>query len=224
MKHKLIILAMITIMPIEKPANAVLSLDNGVCTSTTCTAAPMEAITTCREGNHTNVCYKSGSGNVIRFQSCTSCPSGTERKQVSISELSNSCNTTYELVYQCCISCGTCASDIGFTATGTAGYEQQARRSCTCTGGCAVISTTYRCAAGYYGSSTNGTSGCTRCPQSGSGTYGTSAAGSKYVTSCYLPAGTSFSDTTGSGTYTENCEYSNGLTGGEIVELEPIKP
>lgn len=223
MKHKLIILAMIAIIPISKPANAAISLNDGVCTSTTCTSTPVEAITTCNS-NATSVCYKSSSGIVIRFQSCTSCPSGTERRQVLISELTSYCDNSFSQVYQCCTPCGTCDSDTGFTATGTAGYERQATRSCTCTGGCTVKSYTYRCAAGYYGSSTNGTSGCTRCPQSSSGTYGASAAGSKYITNCYLPAGTSFSDISGSGTYTENCNYSNGLTGGEIVELEPITP
>ncbi len=80
-------------------------------------------------------------------------------------------------------------------------------------GMCDITTTTkYRCAAGYYGSSTNGTSGCTRCPSSG-GVYGTSAAGSTSITSCYIPSGTtrSFSDTKGSGTekITSNCYYSN---------------
>lgn len=223
MKHNLIILAMIAIIPISNPANAVVAIDNGVCTSTTCTGLPTEAVATCLD-DYTSVCYKSSSGIVIRFRNCTSCPSGTERKQVSISELSASCSTTFAQVYQCCTPCGTCDSDTDFTATGTAGYERQATRSCTCTGGCTVKSSTYRCAAGYYGSSTNGTSGCTRCPQSGSGTYGNSAAGSKYITNCYLPAGTSFSDVSGSGIYAEDCNYSNGLTGGEIVELEPVTP
>lgn len=68
--------------------------------------------------------------------------------------------------------------------------------------------TKYRCAAGYYGSSTNGTTGCTRCPASGE-IYGTSTAGSATVALCYLAPGTSLSDSTGTFEYTENCYYTN---------------
>ncbi|MDR0726706.1 MAG: hypothetical protein LBF37_01445 [Rickettsiales bacterium] len=56
--------------------------------------------------------------------------------------------------------------------------------------------TAYRCAAGYYGSSTNGSSGCTLCPSGG-----TSAAGSIVITQCYaFPS--SDTDTTGNWEYT----------------------
>ena len=64
----------------------------------------------------------------------------------------------------------------------------------------------YRCATGYYGSSSNGTSGCTRCP-SEDGATGTSTAGSTARTSCYMPSGTKFSNNTGSGQWTGNSYY-----------------
>ena len=98
---------------------------------------------------------------------------------------------------------------------------------------CQTQSTTYKCAAGYYGTAVGNRSGCTACPSNatcaggnnstfscnrvyykngsactvcpGGGT--TSAAGATSVSSCYIPSGTSFSDATGSGTYTSNCPY-----------------
>ncbi len=66
----------------------------------------------------------------------------------------------------------------------------------------------YRCAPGYYGSSTNGTSGCTQCPSS-DGLYGTTDAGATAITSCHIPSGTIGNNITGSFTYTSNCYYSN---------------
>ena len=121
--------------------------------------------------------------------------------------------TTYPCYNPCIeeINCG----ETRWSAHST-GYQKGTYTRCsldTSTGMCDVTETTkYRCAAGYYGSSSNGTSGCTRCPSSG-GVYGTSVAGSTTITSCYLPSGTtlSFSDTKGSGTetITSNCYYSN---------------
>jgi len=94
-------------------------------------------------------------------------------------------------------------------ASSSTGYETRTYRECNLTLTACLKSTEYRCAVGYYGSSSNGTSGCTRCPSSG-GIYGTTAsAGSTSITSCYIPSGTSFSDSTGSGRYTSNCYYSN---------------
>lgn len=57
----------------------------------------------------------------------------------------------------------------------------------------------YQCAAGYYGSSTNGTSGCTRCPLICNSTdlRGTSPAGATSVTQCCAPVGATGNDTYG---------------------------
>ncbi len=83
---------------------------------------------------------------------------------------------------------------------------------------------TYVCEAGYYGSPTSSTSGCTQCEKGyycpgGTTRYScatqtknssaTSAAGAKSITSCYLPANTSFSDSSGTYQYSSNCYYSN---------------
>ncbi|MDE6481505.1 MAG: hypothetical protein K2L25_01645 [Alphaproteobacteria bacterium] len=131
---------------------------------------------------------------------CLTCPDGT---------ISPCCTTL------CCdgsIGGGTSRPDpciyypCGWRNTGTAGYQSYTQ--CTSNDNkCDTSITAYRCAVGYYGTSTNGTSGCTRCPASG-GVYGTTAdAGATSITACYIPSGTSFSDGSGSGTYTGNCYY-----------------
>lgn len=98
------------------------------------------------------------------------------------------------------------------TTTWTAhsdGYQKRTVATCNTTYCICSKNTEYRCATGYYGTSTNGISGCTRCPSSG-GVYGiTASSGAKSITECYLPAGTTGSDNTGSFTYTGNCYYKN---------------
>ncbi|MBD5389442.1 hypothetical protein HDR63_04270 [bacterium] len=99
----------------------------------------------------------------------------------------------------------TCKSDTIWTA-GNTGYQKKTNRSCS--GADCVETIVYQCAAGYYGSSSNGTSGCSRC-LTVAGMTGTSAAGSTAQTNCYIPSGTSGSDSTGFFTYTANSYYCN---------------
>ncbi|MDE5615699.1 MAG: hypothetical protein K2I81_02605 [Alphaproteobacteria bacterium] len=107
--------------------------------------------------------------------------------------------------YNCvCNGCSNCNSS-EWENYGT-GYQRRNIAYCSCNSCSRYYS--YRCAEGYYGTTSNGTSGCTRCPASG-GIYGMSAAGSTTITACYIPSGTGFSDSTGSGIYTENCYYKN---------------
>lgn len=111
-----------------------------------------------------------------------------------------------------CQSCSNCTST-SWAALRT-GYESRIEKSCSCSGTCSS-STKYRCAAGYYGSSTNGTSGCTQCP-TWTGVYtnsgrtvearGTSTAGTTAITGCYVAPGTYY-DATGQFTLTANCDY-----------------
>ncbi|HIS71043.1 MAG TPA: hypothetical protein IAD02_03600 [Candidatus Enterousia intestinigallinarum] len=93
-------------------------------------------------------------------------------------------------------------SPSAWTAYAT-GYERRTYRYCSTSTKC-TSSIQYRCAAGYYGRTINGSSGCTCCPNSGS-----SVAGSTVITSCYLPSGTTGTDTSGTYTYTADCYYSN---------------
>lgn len=98
-----------------------------------------------------------------------------------------------------CTNCNTTS----WGANGT-GYETRTVATCDTTFCECSKKNEYRCASGYYGSTTNGTSGCSPCP-----TPGTSAAGAAVQTSCYIASGNTFSDTTGYGTYTGNCYYVN---------------
>lgn len=135
--------------------------------------------------------------------SCNRCDTGYELVQLTTSVPNCSNKISFKACRKACD--GTCI-DCTTTAwtTGNTGYQKRTYASCN-TSTCVCTKTTqYQCAAGYYGTSNNGTSGCTRCPSSGS-----SAAGTTAITSCYLPSGTTGSDSTGSYTYTANCYYSN---------------
>lgn len=113
--------------------------------------------------------------------------------------------TSSGLCSENCTGCTNCKSDANWSASGT-GYQKKITRTCECN--TCKATTIYRCAAGYYGSSSNGTSGCARCPSSG-GVSGTSAVGSTTITLCYIPSGTTGSDSSGSYTYAGNCYYGN---------------
>lgn len=179
------------------------------CTKTTCPSntltlpvLPMQYVCA-MEG--TKECYKSGSTTYV-FTPCTSCAPGYTLTKTSFSQ----CGSLNPIFQVCDCVCSNCTSDAAYTAAGT-GYQKKVNRTCECSSGTAKCTetTVYQCAVGYYGRSTNGTSGCTRCPSSG-GVYGTTAAaGSTAITSCYIPSGSSFSDGTGSGTYTGDCYYQN---------------
>lgn len=136
--------------------------------------------------------------------SCMTCDSGYTRTQSTIT-IPNAGTGKYYWCEEDCVGCTNCTSDSDWSAHST-GYQKKTTRSCSCN--TCNATTAYRCAPGYYGTSTNGTSGCTRCPSSG-GVYGTSAAGSTVITACYLPSGTTGSDSTGAFTYTTNCYYTN---------------
>ncbi len=108
-----------------------------------------------------------------------------------------------------------CASD-NWRALRT-GYETRTYRSCSATGtsGTCNASTQYQCAAGYWGSSSNGTSGCNPCPEwknvfansaRTTKVYGTSNAGATAITGCYVKPGTYY-DATGTFKTSGNCQY-----------------
>ncbi len=98
-----------------------------------------------------------------------------------------------------------CVSDSSWS-NGNTGYQKKVSRSCS-SNQCRET-TSYRCADGYYGASSNGSSGCSRCPYA-DGYYGSSSAGSTSQTSCYMPSGRSGSDTTGQFTYAGNSYWCN---------------
>ena len=100
-----------------------------------------------------------------------------------------------------------CISDTSYKS-GNAGYEYKVNRSCV-SNECKTTNV-YRCASGYYGTSSNGTSGCSRCPlDTATGMYGNSPAGASTIIACYQPSGRTGSDSTGTFVYTSNCGYQN---------------
>lgn len=152
---------------------------------------------------NTQSAYKSSSGKCYVLNGCNRCNTGYTRVlsgygECTAADLGNN-------YYECQCNCSNCTSDTTWSAAGT-GYQKKVTRTCSCSSGSpqCTTSTSYRCAAGYYGSSSNGTSGCTKCPDSGN-----SSEGSTRVTSCCLPSGSAFSDTTGTGSFTAQCCYTN---------------
>lgn len=179
----------------------------------------------CLEHKYTGLCvYIDGVG--IGVASCSECAPGYAMVQgrTGITACSiyadgtgaDSGASAYDYTY-CTKNCNTstCTSD-NWSSLRT-GYESRIYRSCSATGtsGTCNSSIQYRCAAGYYGSSSNGTSGCTQCP-TWSGVYtnsgkttlarGTSSAGATAITGCYVAPGTYY-DATGTFKTTSNCQY-----------------
>lgn len=158
-------------------------------------------------------CYKYSDTQYLKITTVDiSCPSGTTRtKKTHVSQLCGASYTYYDCLPEC-TGCYNCTDNASWTA-GNTGYEKRTKKTCNYDTCKCVSRTIYQCAQGYYGTSSNGTSGCTRCPRDGDsllGTYGTTiAAGSRRISSCYIPAGASFSDTTGSGVYPDQCDYEN---------------
>ena len=104
-----------------------------------------------------------------------------------------------------CMSCDGC-TDCNSTewAAVRVGYERRTVATCNCN--TCSKSVQYRCAAGYYGTSTNGSSGCTPCP-SLDGVSATSSAGNKLIGNCYIPAEKLIEDNAGKYFFTTNCYY-----------------
>ena len=189
-------------------ANAISRPNLTMCESIVCDGPATEATmysAHCQMMTHN--CYQNSSGQTLQITSCSVCDSGYDL--VSSSYDSAVCPDMYYSYNDCvrsCTGCTNCTSDTSWSA-GNTGYEKKVTRTCDCN--TCRTSTSYRCAAGYYGSSTNGTSGCMRCPSSG-GVYGTSVAGSTSITSCYIPAGAiSWTDSTGTYVCGEDSYYAN---------------
>lgn len=162
----------------------------------------------------TSKCYKDQNNDIFKYSYCNRCMSGYTLSTA----YANPCNqqTGIQMQFQkcecICTNCGTSSWSAGNT-----GYQQRTTGSCSCTSGSAKCNehTEYRCADGYYGSSTNGTSGCTRCPGSEAGGLGTgdihgySNAGTTTITGCYLSEGDEICDSTGCFDLMSDCYWKN---------------
>ena len=119
-------------------------------------------------------------------------------------KFTNASSGTCQPIPDCSQGCTNCDTT-AWTAYST-GYQSRVYATCDCT--TCSKRTQYRCAAGYYGTPSTGTSGCTKCPSSGTSRE-TCTAGSTSATSCYLPASVSISDAAGKYQFTTNCFYTN---------------
>ncbi|MDR2412841.1 MAG: hypothetical protein LBD50_01355 [Rickettsiales bacterium] len=140
-------------------------------------------------------CYNLDGG--IAVITCTSCQTNYVLTQKSINY--SGCTFNFNICQSNCTGCMNCTSDADWSAYGT-GYQKKTTKSCSCN--TCNSSTTYRCAAGYYGLSHNGTSGCEICP-----TGGTSVAGDNTtISKCYAspPNG---SDYSGNWQFMQTCYY-----------------
>ncbi|MCM1294391.1 MAG: hypothetical protein NC311_02420 [Muribaculaceae bacterium] len=159
-------------------------------------------------------------GKCYYVQSCASCPSGYSLQYIDADATRFTYNDFcwYEpdedinkapYLYHTCVKDKNCPNDTDWAEYRT-GYQKRTVYNADC-----VASIQYRCAAGYYGSSTNGTSGCTQCP-TWSDVYttsakttlkrGTSAAGATVITSCYVASGTYY-DVSGTFKISSTCQY-----------------
>ena len=128
-------------------------------------------------------------------RSCNTCQSGYYRYATSANN--GTCSATY---YDCARCVKTPTYGPWRSAAGHPGYEQRTVSYTWNNSACgSTPSNTYeiRCAAGYYGTPTSVTSGCTKCGQI-EGINSTSPAGSTSCTACCVSAGDTGSDGIGS--------------------------
>ena len=200
MKTKII--AIIMGAALAQYSSVALGVPGVICPQSICkdTYVPTDLTSGCTQKTYT--CY-TADGTTVKLASCDSCTNSKASRTKKETNIIG-CKGTYYF-YTCeCPLCTSCTSDKSWSSAGT-GYEKKVTASCDC-GEC-TKTTAYRCAAGYYGTSTNGSTGCTICPTSG-GVGGQSVAGSNSaITSCYIPANTTLSDSTGTYQYTSNCYY-----------------
>ena len=153
-------------------------------------------------------CYRGkGSTRWFRVYKCFYCPDG-------YTEIYTNDNFTCDANQKFYLACE-CICTPECTATGwtdiTTGYQQKINNYCSCSSGVAKCNPTtiYRCAAGYYGKSTDGKTGCTKCPtltrKDGTENPGTSSVGATSITNCYQPQGTEFEDNVGVYKFTGAC-------------------
>lgn len=191
----------------------------GACTRTTTmpTGLNMYASITGCTGTVTSYYIKNSSGGMTDILgNCSACGSCYNRVAVTSSNVNTiiggtnavfggACSNPDSMVsglYTCVEkTCTGCTSDTSWSSAGT-GYMKKVTRTCNC--GTCSATTAYQCASGYWGSSTNGTSGCSPCPPwskvytSSAKTQearGTSSSGTTDIAGCYIIPGTYYDET-----------------------------
>lgn len=148
------------------------------------------------------ICIENGDGG-----SGSSCYETTDCRDGFYCDLSHSFPGICTPYPDCSSGCPDC--ETSSWSNHSTGYQKRTVANCNTLTCICSKKTEYRCAEGYYGSSTNGTSGCIKCP-SLDGISGNSASGTQTITNCYIPANTNLSDSAGTYVFTpSNCYYSN---------------
>lgn len=116
------------------------------------------------------------------------------------------CSSGYHEENNKCVKDKTCSdcNSTDWTAYST-GYERKTTATCNTSTGVCNKTYTYRCAVGYYGSSTNGTSGCTKCNTINGIQSTTSSAGQTSCTACCVDSGATGTNTKGAFKLTAKC-------------------
>lgn len=161
-----------------------------------------------RSGGH----YDTNASGVYGWLGCidmSQCDCTSSVKYDCVCDYDADCGYTHTCVNNYCkplSTCRPCSASCGSWSANGEGYEKQ-NGQCGCNGQCDYRTPKYRCAAGYYGITTDGSSGCRRCPGAAPGSDSPkSAAGSTSATSCYV---TKFGNSSGAGDFVQKCYYSN---------------
>ncbi|MDE6570806.1 MAG: hypothetical protein K2L95_01120 [Alphaproteobacteria bacterium] len=213
MQHMRIAAGIFLMASITQPAAAALSLGDN-CTATVCTGQEPTTLTPISNWctAHNTTCYN----NTYQMLTCTQCSAGYTLKSYSVDIPCATLPYAYFDCVRACQSDSDCAAPRAWSCTGA--YCSRTAEHCILpsTGGLLPINANtcdtqieYACNTGYYGTTTNGISGCTSCPQSDSGLPGTSAIGAITNTQCYIASGTPFTDASGSGDYSGDSYYCN---------------
>lgn len=157
----------------------------------------------------TSVAYYTANAAGTRFYKVTTCLSCAPNFKMQFEhESATPCSFTLQYCTPC-TGCTDCTSTSWTTAlNGIHQSQTLARCIDECSNTCEKT-TAYRCLDGYYGTPTNTTTGCYKCPTSG-GLSGTSIPGQNLnINECYFPRGRSVTDSSGTYQFTSNCFYSN---------------
>lgn len=185
--------------------------------SSNCSNADILSLTSGMASATTTSCYKTGTSSYVKLISETSCKSGWTPRERSVS--TTTCSNGASIKYTMCeCYCNNCTTSAWANVSGSSTHQSRTVGSCSCTSGSAQCTKTtqYRCRAGYYGSPSSSSSGCTKCTYT-DGVAGTSDPdledwdndkfGNDTWGNCWIAAGASASDSTGSYSYKQKCYF-----------------
>lgn len=192
---------------------------HGACTSVACPTSSNVEIHTMPNNcaTYTTAClYDDTNKRYIKYYSCLTCNDPLTLitpgalNDIGLREI---CGATSTPSYKTCTCGSLCTVTIIQPAatweSGSYGIERSLRSICNESTNCEWSEYyIYRCAAGYYGSPTSGTSGqCQRCPGFNDTYYSSTPGINEAITDCYAIADVARSSTEGTWLYTQDCPY-----------------